>query len=211
MSYDYIFKLIFVGNTFSGKTAISERITADRFSPAHTGTIGVDFSSLITTINNQDRVKIHIWDTAGLEQFESIISTYYRDIAGAIIVFDITNRRSYNRVHHWYSEIKNNTNNPEIKILLVGNKTDLEEKRQVSTYEATHLAKNYNMHYCEMSAKTGEKVYEGFRMLIKNIYNDMDKENLGMGIRPHFLKRNDDTLKLLPNSHNGRNCCCTIS
>ena len=211
MSYDYIFKIIFVGNTYCGKTAIAERITFDRHIPVHSNTIGVDFSSLITTINSTDRIKIHIWDTAGLEQFASIITTYYRGIAGAVIVFDIANRRSFNKVMYWYNEIKKNTDNPDLKILLVGNKLDLERKREVLVDEAMIVAKNYNMIYCEMSAKTGERVHQGFEILIKEIYKDMDKENLGIGIRPHFLKEENDKLKLLNKPETTNNCCCTIS
>ena len=78
MSYDYLFKVIVIGSIYSGKSALTERITSDRFITIYNNTIGVDFSSLLTTINNKDRVKIHIWDTAGNESFGPIIKSYYK-------------------------------------------------------------------------------------------------------------------------------------
>ena len=91
MSYDYLFKLIFVGDTHVGKTAITDRLIRDRYLGRYDSTIGVDFACVNTVINKKDRIKAHIWDTAGQESFSSIISNYYKGIAGAAIVFDITN------------------------------------------------------------------------------------------------------------------------
>ena len=137
MSYDYLFKVIVIGSIYSGKSALTERITSDRFITIYNNTIGVDFSSLLTTINNKDRVKIHIWDTAGNESFGPIIKSYYKGIAGAMIVFDVTNRESFNKVNYWYNElIENGDYDNKLPILLVGNKIDLKNKKVISKEEA---------------------------------------------------------------------------
>ena len=208
MSYDYLFKVIVIGSIYSGKSALTERITSDRFITIYNNTIGVDFSSLLTTINNKDRVKIHIWDTAGNESFGPIIKSYYKGIAGAMIVFDVTNRESFNKVNYWYNElIENGDYDNKLPILLVGNKIDLKNKKVISKEEAINIANSYGMMYCETSAKTGKNVYESFQKLIKNIYENMDEENLGSGIKKHFSQKE----KLINKQNVSRMCCCRIS
>ena len=208
MSYDYIFKVIIIGSIYSGKSAITERITSDRFMPIYNNTIGVDFSSLLTTINNKDRVKIHIWDTAGNESFGPIISSYYKGIAGALIVFDVTDRESFNKVGYWYNElIKNGNYDNTLPILLIGNKIDLKSKKVVSKEEAIIVADSFGMIYCETSAKTGENVYASFQKLIKNIYQNIDEENLGPGIKKHFSQKD----RLINKQNLSQKCCCRIS
>ena len=209
MSYDYIFKLVFIGQCYAGKTAVTERIAAERFLPAYNSTIGVDFSSIITTVNNTDRIKIHIWDTAGNEAFGPIISTYYRGVAGAFILFDLTNRNSFQKISFWINEIKEKGDNPDMPLVLVGNKLDLESKRVITTEEAQIIAKHYDMQYFEVSAKTGENVHNAFEALIKEIYENMDKEKLGIGIRAHFSKENELLLNQPKKNDNVLfDCCC---
>ena len=208
MSYDYIFKLLIIGSLRTGKTAITERFSNNRFNKLHNTTIGVDFSSVLTTVNNSDRIKIHMWDTAGNRSFGPIISTYYRGVAGFVIVFDITNRKSYEAINYWYNQILENSDNENMHILLVGNKSDLTSKRKVSFEEASLVANTLNMVYFETSAKD-KNIYESFLSLIKKIYEDMDKENLGPGIRPHFSQENISLIK--NNTSERTTCCCCIS
>ena len=186
MSYDYLFKLIFIGDTNVGKTAITDRLIHDRYLGRYDNTIGVDFACVNTVINNKDRIKAHIWDTAGQESFASIITSYYRGIAGAAVVFDLTRRDSFRRVDFWLRELKEkrDTEKP-ISILLIGNKKD-RINRAVSEGEIENYAKINNLMYIETSAKTGENVHDAFTLLIKDIYKNMDKENPGVGIRRHF-------------------------
>ena len=208
MSYDYIFKLLIIGTMRTGKSCIVDRFSRNRFNCVHNSTIGVDFSSVLTTINNSDRIKIHIWDTAGNRAFGPIINTYYRGVAGSIIVFDITNRNSFNAINDWYSQIQEFSDNKNMPVLLVGNKTDLKQKRNVSYEEAQMVAKTLNMIYYETSAKNDENIHECFHALIKEIYENMDKEKLGPGIRPHFSQEKQKLIKKNTNNEVSRCCCC---
>ena len=207
MSYDYIFKLLIIGSLGTGKTAITERFTNNRFNHVHNSTIGVDFSSVLTTVNNTDRIKIHLWDTAGNRAFGPIINSYYRGVAGFVIVFDITKRKSFESINHWYNQIIEHSDNENMPILLIGNKSDLSSKRKVSFEEATMVAKTMNMIYFETSAKDDVNIYESFLSLIKKIYEDMDSENLGTGIRSHFSK---ETVSLIKDNNSERTTCCCI-
>lgn len=209
MSYDYIFKLMIIGSLGTGKTAITERFSNNRFNNIHASTVGVDFLSVLTTVNNTDRIKLHMWDTAGNRAFGSIINTYYRGVAGFVIVFDITKRESYESINYWYNQIIENSDNENIPILLIGNKCDISSKRRVSFEEASMVAKTLNMIYFETSAKDDVNVHESFLSLIKMIYENMDKEKLGPGIRPHFSQENSYLIK---NTTSERTtCCCSIS
>ena len=124
MSYDYLFKIIFIGDASVGKTALAERITKNEFHETYNSTIGVDFSTVTLDICDHS-IKTHIWDTAGQECFASIISTYYRGIAGAVIVFDITSRSSFRKCSFWLNQIKQNGTIGHLPIItLVGNKID---------------------------------------------------------------------------------------
>lgn len=209
MSYDYIFKLLIIGSLGSGKTAVTERFSNNRFNSVHNSTIGVDFSSVLTTVNNTDRIKIHLWDTAGNKAFGPIINSYYHGVAGFVIVFDITNRNSYNSINYWYNQILEHSDNINMPVLLIGNKSDLSSRRKVSFEEATLVAKTLNMEYFETSAKDDINVYESFLCLIKKIYENMNKEDLGPGIRAHFSQ---DTKSLIKNNNSdSTTCCCCIS
>lgn len=207
MSYDYIFKLLIIGSLGTGKTAITERFTNNRFNHVHNSTIGVDFSSVLTTVNNTDRIKIHLWDTAGNRAFGPIINSYYRGVAGFVIVFDITKRKSFESINHWYNQIIEHSDNENMPILLIGNKSDLSSKRKVSFEEATMVAKTMNMIYFETSAKDDINIYEAFLSLIKKIYEGMDTQNLGPGIRPHFSQEN---VSLIKDNNSERTTCCCI-
>ena len=209
MSYDYLFKLIFIGDTNVGKTAITDRLIHDRYLGRYDNTIGVDFACVNTVINNKDRIKAHIWDTAGQESFASIITSYYRGIAGAAVVFDLTRRDSFRRVDFWLRELKEKRDNEKpISILLIGNKKD-RINRAVSEGEIENYAKINNLMYIETSAKTGENVHDAFTLLIKDIYKNMDKKNPGVGIRRHFSY--DEKQKELDEDNcKMRDYCCCI-
>jgi len=177
MSYDYLFKIIIIGDGFVGKTALVERITRNDFRTCYNSTIGVDFSSYTLDIN-EDTIKTYIWDTAGQKCFSSIISAYYSGIAGAVIVFDVTNRESYEKVSYWLNEIKmSNTTENKPVIILVGNKIDAQD-RTVSKTEAESFASANDMMYYETSAKQNINVQQCYRVLIEKIYNGIDPETI---------------------------------
>ena len=210
MSYDYIFKVLVIGSLGTGKSCVVERFTRNKFNCVHNSTVGVDFSSMLTTINNNERIKLHIWDTAGNRAFGPIINSYYRGVAGAIIVFDITKRHTFEAINDWYGQIQEHSDNVNMPILLLGNKCDNESRRGVSREEAELVAKTLNMIYYETSAKKDINIHECFHALIKNIYQNMDKEQLGPGISPHFSQEKQKLIKKNSKSHT-TTCCCIIS
>ena len=209
MSYDYLFKIIFVGDTCVGKTALAERITKNDFTESYNSTIGIDFSA--TTLDvDQHRIKTHIWDTAGQECFSSIISTYYRGIAGAVIVFDVSRRKSFKQCNFWLNEIKKHGTPDHMPILmLVGNKID-RDHRAISWQEAQKFAQDNNMMYCETSARKDINVKEFYYKLIHKIYHSADLENINekYGIRRGIAPQSIVRIK------KERDCewspCCTI-
>jgi len=175
MSYDYLFKYIVVGNSSVGKSCISSRFQNDIFCNNHEVTIGVEFFSKIiqveTLLNNQIKnfnIKLQIWDTAGQEEYRALIRSYYRGTAGCILVFDITNKKSFLDIVYWLETVKYNSINP-VEYILVGNKIDLSNSRKVSYQEADELAKKYNMNYFETSALNSRNIFNMFYNLTQNI------------------------------------------
>lgn len=206
MSYDYLFKIIFVGDANVGKTALAERITKNEFREHYNSTIGVDFSTVTLDICDHT-IKTHIWDTAGQECFASIISTYYRGIAGAVIVFDVSSRNSFCKCSFWLNQIKQNGTIGHLPIItLVGNKID-KAAREVTYDEAVNFAEKNNMTYYETSARTNIDVMKFYQGLIEKIYNtaDLDADDEKHGIRKGIVHHSNVQIK------DERECfsCCT--
>ncbi|ARF10721.1 Ras family GTPase [Hokovirus HKV1] len=160
-------KLLLLGDSAAGKTCILQKYVDDTFNVSFITTIGIDFRTKYVT-NNGNKKKIVIWDTAGQERFRNITRAYYRGAMGMLLVFDITNRPSFENISRWIREIKTNTST-DLEIILVGNKYDLSEDRQVSTEEGLEAAKNLNIEYIETSAKTGFNIEKAFEILVNKI------------------------------------------
>uniref|UniRef100_A0A6C0C3R7 GTP-binding protein n=1 Tax=viral metagenome TaxID=1070528 RepID=A0A6C0C3R7_9ZZZZ len=209
MSYDYLFKIIFIGDANVGKTALTERITKNDFHEYYNSTIGVDFST--TTIKVDDKsIKTHIWDTAGQDSFASIISTYYRGIAAAVIVFDVTRKSSFNKCSFWLDQINinNGTSGYYPTLMLVGNKID-KSTRSVTYQEAKTFADKNNMIYYETSAKNNTNTNIFYQKLNEQIYNTIDLENIN---EIHGIKRGMiSQTKINAKSENECCFCCTVS
>ncbi|KAL1271608.1 hypothetical protein QQF64_030624 [Cirrhinus molitorella] len=131
---------------------------------------GVDFFSRLVEIEPGKRIKLQIWDTAGQERFRSITRAYYRNSVGGLLLFDITNRRSFQNVHEWLEEARSHVQPHSIVFLLVGHKCDLEPQRQVSRQEAEKLAAAYGMRYVETSARDAINVERAFTELTRDIF-----------------------------------------
>ena len=175
--YDYTFRFILIGDCSVGKTSLANRIVDHRFIPYYEATIGVDYSSIIVELNNGTRAKCQLWDTAGQESFAPLIKSYYRNIAGAIIVFDVTCRRSFERLKFWLREIKQHSeNNHPIPKLLIGNKID-SIRRCVSLEEAEEFAKCNDLMYRETSAKNAENVMEPFKDLCNKVAENTEEND----------------------------------
>jgi len=160
-----------IGNSGVGKSCLLLRFADDQFQDNFMPTIGVDFK--IRTIDSDDKVcKLQIWDTAGQERFKTITSSYYKGAHGIIVIYDITDRDSFNSVHTWMSEVEKYTND-NITRILVGNKTDLEEKRTVSFEEGQEMANHYCVRFLETSAKECKNVDQAFQLMTREIKNNV--------------------------------------
>jgi Ras-related protein Rab-1A len=177
--YDYIYKILLLGDSAVGKTCFLLRYSDDTFTDNHISTIGLDYRFKIITLENEKIVKLQIWDTAGQDRFRAITKNYYKGAHGIILMYDITNVGTFNNIKNWVMQIKENTNE-KVKIVLVGNKVDEEEQRKVSTQQGELLAKDYNLQFFETSAKNNIRVEEVFGYVTREIYNVNNKssENL---------------------------------
>ena len=177
--YEHTFRFIFIGDCSVGKTSLANRLVDNRFIPYYDATIGVDYSSMIVELNNGTRAKCQLWDTAGQESFAPLVKSYYRNIAGAIIVFDVTCRRSFKRLKFWLQELRQNSeNNYSIPKLLIGNKID-SSRRCISFEEANEFADRNDLIYRETSAKKSENVMEPFQELCNKVAENIE-ENMGV-------------------------------
>jgi Ras-related protein Rab-1A len=167
--YDYLFKLLLIGDSGVGKSSILLRFTDDIYSEAFISTIGVDFK--IKTIEVDGKIiKLQIWDTAGQERFRTITSSYYRGAHGIIIVFDLTDIESFDNITQWLFEI-NRYSYKEVCKILVGNKSDLMDRRMV--HGGQDYAESLNIPYVETSAKTADNIDSLFYQLSKQIKSKM--------------------------------------
>ena len=162
MSYAFLFKYIIIGDTGVGKSCLLLQFTDKRFQPVHDLTIGVEFGARMISIDGKN-IKLQIWDTAGQESFRSITRSYYRGAAGALLVYDITRRETFNHLTRWLQEARQNANSNMV-IMLIGNKSDLDHRRAVSTEEGEQFATENGLVFLETSAKSAHNVEEvGFK------------------------------------------------
>eukprot|EP00736_Rhodelphis_marinus_P011208 Rmarinus@m.5816 len=173
MSYAYLFKYIIIGDTGVGKSCLLLQFTDKRFQPVHDLTIGVEFGARMITIDGK-QIKLQIWDTAGQESFRSITRSYYRGAAGALLVYDITRRETFNHLTSWLEDARQHSSS-NMTIMLIGNKCDLEHRRAVSTEEGEQFAKQHGLIFLETSAKTAQNVEEAFFNTAKEIYNKIEQ------------------------------------
>ena len=165
--YKHLFKVIIVGAGKVGKTSLTIRFAEDRFRESYLPTLGVDFLTKNLTINKA-KIKLQLWDTGGQEFVMSLLPFYFSGAAGGVLVYDITNRNSFNALDYWLKQIRQNAGN--IPVVLAGNKIDIAAQRKVSTEEAQKFANEKNLMYLETSAKTGVSVPDLFTGLVEVIY-----------------------------------------
>nr|KAJ0202891.1 hypothetical protein LSAT_V11C500272550 [Lactuca sativa] len=151
-----------------GKSCLLLQFTDKRFQPVHDLTIGVEFGARMITIDNKP-VKLQIWDTAGQESFRSITRSYYRGAAGALLVYDITRRETFNHLASWLEDARQHANE-NMTVMLIGNKCDLAHRRAVSTEEGEQFANEHGLVFMEASAKTAQNVEEAFINTAGTIY-----------------------------------------
>ena len=208
-SYNYLLKYIIIGDSSVGKSNLLLRYAHDKFNEDYQATIGVEFGAKNVEIKNKT-FRIQIWDTAGQENFRSITRAYYKNSVCAIIVYDITNKESFNNIQNWIEDCKNQCPKT-IFFVLVGNKNDLENERRVSFDEGKKFADSNNILFFESSAKTGNNVEDIFyksaecisERIIKNDY-DLESDSCG-------IKLGEETNNIgfgINGNNNNRYYCC---
>ncbi|TVY20432.1 Ras-related protein RABB1b [Lachnellula arida] len=251
-SWDFIAKLVAIGDSGTGKSSLTIRLCEGRFSPHHDVTIGVEFGSRIVPVGppntqppkskpgvsrdpsladisdglpeprraqpevEQKHMKLSLWDTAGQETYKSVTRSYFRGASGALLVFDISRRQTFNHVQDWLNDLRQIAE-PDIVVVLVGNKSDLaagdENKREVTKEEAEGWArKNGVLEYVETSAKSGEGVEMAFGRVAERIYQNIEAGKYDLNDRRSGVKgpgaiANRGNVKLGAPAKSGYGCC----
>jgi Ras-related protein Rab-1A len=174
-NYDFIFKVLLLGNSDVGKSSLLLRYVDSVWNDAFVPTIGVDFKVKTLTINEK-KVKMQIWDTAGQERFRTVVSTYFRGAHGILLLYDVTNRDSFKNLESWLIEIEKNAKEKVLKIL-IGNKCDLTDDREIQSDEGKAFALRNGMEFMETSAKMNTNVTEAFETLGKLMIEFNSKSN----------------------------------
>ncbi|KAG0228834.1 Ras- protein RABA1e [Actinomortierella wolfii] len=185
--YDYLYKIVLIGDSGVGKSNLLSRYTHNEFSLESRSTIGIEFATRTVDINDK-KVKAQIWDTAGQERYRAITTAFYRGAVGALLVYDISRRSTFDNVSRWLNELRENSD-PSVLIILVGNKSDLRHLRAVSTEEAKAFAEENNIMFIETSALDSSNVDTAFMRLLTETYKKLSTfvplENTGQpSIRP---------------------------
>lgn len=176
-TYDYLFKLLLIGDSGVGKTCVLFRFSEDAYSSTFISTIGIDFK--IRTIDlDGKRIKLQIWDTAGQERFRTITTAYYRGAMGIMLVYDITNEKSFDNIRNWIRNIEEHASS-DVEKMIIGNKCDMNDRRKISKERGSALALEYNVKFMETSAKSSVNVEESFIQLTRDIKMKMDKKTEG--------------------------------
>ncbi|OHT14479.1 GTP-binding protein ypt3 [Tritrichomonas foetus] len=162
------FKFILIGESGTGKTSLVTRLIKKKFDPKSVQTVGADYFEYTTSIDNRP-VQLVIWDTAGQERFYTIVKSYYRMALGILVVFDITDRSSFDNIPRWLRDARQEAD-PNCQVLLVGNKSDMAKNRAISSEEAKHFADENMISYIETSALSNENVEEAFLNLATDIF-----------------------------------------
>ncbi|SPC66903.1 probable GTP-binding protein Rab11 [Ustilago sp. UG-2017b] len=208
-NYDYLFKVVLIGDSGTGKSNLLSRFTRNEFSLESKSTIGVEFATRSISVDGKT-VKAQIWDTAGQERYRAITSAYYRGAVGALLVYDIAKHPTYINVSRWLKELRDHADS-NIVIMLVGNKSDLRHLRAVPTDEAKAFAAENNLSFIETSALDASNVEQAFQNILTEIYRIVSNKALQSSddvIKPS----GGETITVQPSADDGgqtkKNGCC---
>ena len=164
---DYIYKILILGDATVGKTSILLRYIDNKFETDSLSTLGVDVKYKYVTLNNK-KIRMNIWDTAGQDRFKTIAKNYFKGANAVIFVFDVNHKNTIEKIKFWINSVKDNSSNDIIEVI-VGNKIDIEGKREVTKEQMKSLGQDVNIETFETSAKTGEGINEVFNYLVTNL------------------------------------------
>ncbi|TFK57114.1 ras-domain-containing protein [Heliocybe sulcata] len=200
-TYDFLMKYIIIGEAGTGKSCLLHQFTHNSFKDHSQHTIGVEFSSRTVKLGEK-RIKLQLWDTAGQERFRSVTRSYYRGAAGAILVYDITNRQSFQNLDRWLTDARALASS-NLVVVLVGNKSDREDEREVEWAEASRWAAENNVHFLETSSLTGDNVEAPFLLCARSVLLsiesgslDPDKAGSGVSYGDRALRRVNSSSRL---------------
>uniref|UniRef100_A0A3P9IH82 small monomeric GTPase n=1 Tax=Oryzias latipes TaxID=8090 RepID=A0A3P9IH82_ORYLA len=173
-TYDYLFKLLLIGDSGVGKTCLLFRFSEDSFNTTFISTIGIDFKIRTIELDGK-RVKLQIWDTAGQERFRTITTAYYRGAMGIMLVYDICNEKSFDNIKNWIRNIEEHASS-DVEKMILGNKCDMTDRRQVSKDRGEKLAIDYRVKFLETSAKSSLNVEEAFYTMARDILHNLNSK-----------------------------------
>ena len=178
-NYEMMFKVVLVGDSFVGKTNIMSKYLKNEFHEDSKATVGVEFGSKQFNIEGHS-IKAQIWDTAGQERYKAITSAYYKGAKGAFVVYDITRKGSFESIYKWVSDLIAAADK-KLTIVVIGNKSDLEDQRQVTKEQGEETASKLEVAFMETSALSGENLDKAFEMMINEVYKKCHEEMLAEG------------------------------
>ena len=204
-SYEIMVKVVLVGDSGVGKTNIMSKYLKNQFREDSKATVGVEFGSKQFTVENH-QIKAQIWDTAGQERYKAITSAYYKGAKGAFVVYDITRKNTFETVNKWVSDISAAADK-KITLILIGNKNDLEDQRQVTKEMGEEKAKELGLAFMETSACSGENLDQAFQLMINEIYKKSKEDIMGEGEENIVQQGKDITLDKTKGKPAKKKCC----
>ncbi|KAK7471291.1 Rab GTPase ypt31 [Stygiomarasmius scandens] len=206
-NYDYLFKVVLIGDSGVGKSNLLSRFTRNEFNLESKSTIGVEFATRSINVDGKT-VKAQIWDTAGQERYRAITSAYYRGAVGALLVYDIAKHATYVNVTRWLKELRDHADS-NIVIMLVGNKSDLKHLRAVPTDEAKAFSTENGLSFIETSALDASNVESAFQTILTDIYRIVSSKTLESSTKD--IVESGPTVSVGPsvdsNANQGSKCC----
>ncbi|PNY13949.1 ras-related protein RAB2BV-like, partial [Trifolium pratense] len=206
--YDYLFKIVLIGDSGVGKSNILSRFTRNEFCLESKSTIGVEFATRTLQVEGKT-VKAQIWDTAGQERYRAITSAYYRGAVGALLVYDITKRQTFDNVNRWLRELRDHADS-NIVIMMAGNKSDLNHLRAVSEDDGQALAEKEGLSFLETSALEATNIEKAFQTILTEIYHIVSKKALAaQEAAGTSLPGQGTTINVADTSANTKKGCCS--
>ncbi|KAL9667589.1 hypothetical protein QQ045_001951 [Rhodiola kirilowii] len=203
--YDYLFKLVLIGDSGVGKSNLLSRFTKNEFNLESKSTIGVEFATRSLKVDGKI-IKAQIWDTAGQERYRAITSAYYRGAVGALLVYDVTRHVTFENVERWLKELRNHTD-PNIVVMLVGNKSDLRHLIAVTTEEGKSFAERESLYFIETSALEATNIENAFTEVLTQIYHIVSKRTIEGEGATSSAPSQGEKININDDSSAKRTCC----